>query len=58
MGTLCLAETVRKLAERGTRWLLTNRRPPLDLTGAVSFFVTGVNGLLGHLPKLLTGEPV
>ncbi|MEV4100772.1 NAD-glutamate dehydrogenase [Nonomuraea sp. NPDC049649] len=45
----------RKLAERGTRWLLTNRRPPLDLAGSVGFFVKGVDGLLGHLPKLLTG---
>ncbi|KAB8197558.1 NAD-glutamate dehydrogenase [Nonomuraea phyllanthi] len=45
----------RKLAERGTRWLLINRRPPLDLAGSVSFFVKGVNGLLSHIPKLLTG---
>jgi glutamate dehydrogenase len=45
----------RKLAERGTRWLLGNRRPPLDLAGSVSFFVKGVNGLLSHIPKLLTG---
>ncbi|MEV0581980.1 NAD-glutamate dehydrogenase [Nonomuraea sp. NPDC050310] len=45
----------RKLAERGTRWLLTNRRPPMDLAGAVSYFVKGVNGLLAHIPKLLTG---
>ncbi|GAA4062435.1 NAD-glutamate dehydrogenase [Nonomuraea soli] len=45
----------RKLCERGTRWLLTNRRPPLDLAGSVAFFVKGVNGLLTHMPKLLTG---
>ncbi|GAA2214668.1 NAD-glutamate dehydrogenase [Nonomuraea monospora] len=45
----------RKLVERGARWLLVNRRPPLDLAGSVSFFVKGVNGLLGHIPKLLTG---
>ena len=45
----------RKLAERGTRWLLGNRRPPIDLAGSVGFFVKGVNGLLNHLPKLLTG---
>lgn len=45
----------RKLAERGTRWLLTNRRPPLDLAAAAGFFVKGVNGLLAHIPKLLTG---
>ncbi|MEO3871222.1 NAD-glutamate dehydrogenase [Nonomuraea sp. B12E4] len=46
---------VRKLAERGARWLLVNRRPPLDLAGSVSFFVKGVNGLVAHIPKLLTG---
>ncbi|MFC4011483.1 NAD-glutamate dehydrogenase [Nonomuraea purpurea] len=45
----------RKLAERGTRWLLVNRRPPLDLAGSVSFFMKGVNGLVPHIPKLLTG---
>ncbi|HUR04701.1 MAG TPA: NAD-glutamate dehydrogenase [Nonomuraea sp.] len=45
----------RKLAERGTRWLLGNRRPPLDVAGSVSFFVKGVNGLLAHIPKLLAG---
>ncbi|MEV4562724.1 NAD-glutamate dehydrogenase [Nonomuraea sp. NPDC049419] len=45
----------RKLAERGARWLLVNRRPPLDLAGSVSFFDKGVNGIIGHIPKLLTG---
>ncbi|GGO75607.1 NAD-glutamate dehydrogenase [Nonomuraea cavernae] len=45
----------RKLAERGTRWLLINRRPPLDLAGSVGFFVKGVDGLLAHMPKLLAG---
>ncbi|MEU8104819.1 NAD-glutamate dehydrogenase [Nonomuraea muscovyensis] len=45
----------RKLAERGTRWLLTNRRPPLDMEGSAGFFTKGVNGLLTHLPKMLTG---
>ncbi|GAA3310545.1 hypothetical protein GCM10020219_016450 [Nonomuraea dietziae] len=52
---LAMLLEARKLAERGTRWLLGNRRPPLDLAGSVSFFVKGVNGLLTHLPKLLTG---
>ncbi|MFC5826863.1 NAD-glutamate dehydrogenase [Nonomuraea insulae] len=45
----------RKLAERGARWLLVNRRPPLDLAGSVSFFMKSVNSLIAHLPKLLTG---
>ncbi|MEV7005774.1 NAD-glutamate dehydrogenase [Streptosporangium sp. NPDC051022] len=46
----------RKLAERGTRWLLGNRRAPLDLASTVNFFAKGMNGLLPHLPKLLTGS--
>jgi glutamate dehydrogenase len=45
----------RKLAERGARWLLVNRRPPLDLAASIAFFDKGVNGLIAHLPKLLTG---
>ncbi|GAA0982048.1 NAD-glutamate dehydrogenase [Acrocarpospora macrocephala] len=45
----------RKLSERGTRWLLGNRRPPLDLASTASFFVEGANGLLPHLPKMLAG---
>ncbi|SEG65767.1 glutamate dehydrogenase [Nonomuraea solani] len=45
----------RKLAERGARWLLVNRRPPLDLAGSVHFFMKGVNSLVAHVPKLLTG---
>ncbi|MEU4571786.1 NAD-glutamate dehydrogenase [Nonomuraea sp. NPDC023979] len=52
---LAMLLEARKLAERGTRWLLTNRRPPLDLAGSIGFFVKGVNGLLTHMPKLLTG---
>ncbi|GAA5044259.1 glutamate dehydrogenase [Thermocatellispora tengchongensis] len=45
----------RKLIERGARWLLGNRRPPLDLASTVTFFAEGMNGLLPHLPKLLAG---
>nr|WP_203943673.1 NAD-glutamate dehydrogenase [Planotetraspora thailandica] len=45
----------RKLSERGTRWLLGNRRPPLDLASTAKTLVEGSNGLLPHLPKLLTG---
>ncbi|MFI6320345.1 NAD-glutamate dehydrogenase [Nonomuraea sp. NPDC050556] len=52
---LAMLLEARKLAERGSRWLLGNRRPPLDLAGSVGFFVKGVNGLLTHMPKLLTG---
>ncbi|RJL30429.1 NAD-glutamate dehydrogenase [Bailinhaonella thermotolerans] len=46
----------RKLTERGARWLLTNRRPPLDLASTVDFFRGGAEELLPHLPKLLVGR--
>ncbi|MEO3812947.1 NAD-glutamate dehydrogenase [Sphaerisporangium sp. B11E5] len=46
----------RKLVERGARWLLGNRRPPLDLTSTARFFSEGAEGLLPHLPKLLAGR--
>ncbi|WP_214107635.1 NAD-glutamate dehydrogenase [Acrocarpospora catenulata] len=45
----------RKLSERGTRWLVSNRRPPLDLASAADYFVKGANGLLPQLPKMLAG---
>ncbi|MEW9527210.1 NAD-glutamate dehydrogenase [Microbispora sp. NPDC049125] len=45
----------RKLSERGTRWLLGNRRPPLDLASTARFFIDGAGTLAPHLPKLLTG---
>jgi glutamate dehydrogenase len=45
----------RKLTERGARWLLGNRRPPLDLASTVAFFADGAAALLPHLPKLLDG---
>ncbi|GII91075.1 NAD-glutamate dehydrogenase [Sinosporangium siamense] len=46
----------RKLIERGTRWLLANRRSPLDLASSVAFFAKRMNGLIPHLPHLLTGR--
>ncbi|SDG63703.1 glutamate dehydrogenase [Sinosporangium album] len=46
----------RKLIERGTRWLLANRRPPLDLESTVSHFAKGMNGLIPHIPGLLAGR--
>ncbi|WP_449064660.1 NAD-glutamate dehydrogenase [Planomonospora algeriensis] len=53
---LAMELEARKLCERGTRWLLGNRRPPLDLASTVGYFTKGMNGLLPHLPKLLTGS--
>jgi glutamate dehydrogenase len=46
----------RKLTERGTRWLLRNRRPPFDVRGTVDFFAEGAAKLAPSLPKLLVGR--
>ena len=43
----------RKLVERATRWLLRNRRSPLDISGAVSQFSGGVEELVGLIPELM-----
>ena len=45
-----------KLAERATRWLLHNRRPPFDIQQTIDFFAGGVRTVSSGLPKLLTGR--
>ncbi|TDD79475.1 NAD-glutamate dehydrogenase [Actinomadura rubrisoli] len=45
----------RKLAERGARWLLHNRRPPFDIRETIDFFAGGAAALGEQLPKLLVG---
>jgi glutamate dehydrogenase len=45
-----------KLAERATRWLLYNRRPPFDIAKTIDFFSGGVLTVSSGLPKLLTGR--
>ena len=45
-----------KLTERGTRWLLHNRRPPFDIAETIDFFSGGVLTVTSGLPKLLTGR--
>ena len=46
----------RKLVERACRWLLYNRRPPVDITGSVDYFGSGVLAVRSGLPKLLVGR--
>ncbi|WP_037575855.1 NAD-glutamate dehydrogenase [Phaeacidiphilus oryzae] len=46
----------RRLVERATRWLLNNRRQPLDVAETVDAFRKQVNEVWGHLPKLLRGS--
>jgi glutamate dehydrogenase len=47
---------MRTLVERASRWLVNNRRPPLDSQGTVEYFGTPVQALMGELPSLLTGR--
>jgi glutamate dehydrogenase len=44
---------VRRLVERATRWLLRNRRPPLDIARTVEHFAPGGRELTEELPNLL-----
>ncbi|MEU5301418.1 NAD-glutamate dehydrogenase [Streptomyces noursei] len=46
----------RRLVERGTRWLLNNRRQPLELSGTIDFFSGRVAQVWAELPKLLQGS--
>jgi glutamate dehydrogenase len=47
---------MRTLVERASRWLVTNRRPPLDSQGTVDYFSAPVQQLMAELPSLLTGR--
>jgi glutamate dehydrogenase len=45
----------RRLVTRATRWLVRNRRPPLEIAAAVSDYAPGAATLSEALPELLTG---
>jgi glutamate dehydrogenase len=47
---------MRTLVERASRWLVTNRRPPLDSQATVDYFSAHVQQLMAELPTLLTGR--
>jgi glutamate dehydrogenase len=47
---------VRTLVERASRWLVSNRRPPIDADEVVDFFEVVVQRVTGQLPELLTGR--
>ena len=47
---------MRTLVERASRWLVTNRRPPLDSQATVEFFRDRVAEVMAQLPTLLTGR--
>jgi glutamate dehydrogenase len=46
----------RQLVERATRWLLQNRRPPLDVRATVASLEPGVRAVMDALPKTVTGH--
>ena len=43
----------RKLVERATRWLLRNRRAPLDIAATISYFSEGAAELTELIPGLM-----
>ncbi|MDH6135292.1 glutamate dehydrogenase [Kitasatospora sp. MAA4] len=46
----------RRLVERATRWMLNNRRQPLDIAATIAFFKERVDQVWSSLPKPLRGE--
>jgi glutamate dehydrogenase len=46
---------VRTLLERASRWLVTNRRHPMDSEATVDHFGTAVQTVVAALPGILTG---
>jgi glutamate dehydrogenase len=47
---------MRTLVERASRWLVTNRRPPLDSQATVDLFSGPVQETMAALPELMTGR--
>jgi glutamate dehydrogenase len=47
---------MRTLVERASRWLINNRRPPMDSEGVVDFFGVAAQQVVAHLPELLVGR--
>ncbi|RLE23082.1 MAG: hypothetical protein DRJ50_06720 [Actinobacteria bacterium] len=46
----------RRMAERGTVWLLRHRHPPLDIADAVNTFSTGLAFLCDSLDSIVVGR--
>jgi glutamate dehydrogenase len=47
---------MRTLVERASRWLVTNRRSPLDSVATVEQFAGPVQATMAQLPDLMTGR--
>ncbi|NED97320.1 NAD-glutamate dehydrogenase [Phytoactinopolyspora alkaliphila] len=46
----------RTITERVTRWLVVNRRPPIDIAWQIGFFESPIGRLLDALPDVLAGR--
>jgi glutamate dehydrogenase len=46
----------RTLVERATRWLVSNRRPPVDIEDLIDYFGPGIAKLTTALPEVLRGR--
>jgi glutamate dehydrogenase len=46
----------RRLMDRAVRWLVTNRRSPIDVPGEIARFRDGVSRLLPRLDELFVGS--
>jgi glutamate dehydrogenase len=46
----------RRITERATRWLVVNRRPPIDISWQIEFFDEPIGRLLETLPDMLVGR--
>ncbi|MGH8870019.1 MAG: NAD-glutamate dehydrogenase [Actinomycetes bacterium] len=46
----------RRLVERATRWLLTNRRQPLDIEQTIGDFADGVAAVVSVIPEVTRGS--
>ncbi len=47
---------MRTLVERASRWLINNRRPPLDSIATVEFFQSRVQSVMAVLPEVMSGH--
>jgi glutamate dehydrogenase len=47
---------MRTLVERASRWLINNRRPPIDSDATVDFFGVVAQQVVSALPEVLTGR--
>jgi glutamate dehydrogenase len=47
---------MRTLIERGSRWLVTNRRPPIDSEATIEYFGVTAQQVTAQLPEIMSGR--